>query len=621
MLNSSPNLSGEPPDRTKTSLSTASTSYIHKLLRQNLDRLQFVSSRPDGKSQSVQEPTVLLEVLYPEAEAANSATLELETLVGAHRKLSSQSSQHRRGLDELEHQIFALLGFQQQTPDRQAKILIVDDTPENLRLLSAALRQQQYEVGSAISGSMALALARNILPDLVLLDIRMPELNGYEICRQLKADLTTQDIPVIFISALDDVADKVKAFEVGGVDYITKPFQIEEVLARVENQIKIRNLQKRLEEQNDRLQQEIRERERLIREHKHMEERYRSIFEESVDGIFQTSPEGRYISANPALARIYGYDSPQELMTQITDIGKQIYVQPQRRAELAAYMKRYDTVSDFESQVHRKDGSVIWISEDVRAVKDPDGKIIYYEGTVKDITERKEMEEEVRRARRKTERLLLNILPQQIAERLKKGPTIIANNFSEATVLFADIVNFTPFSAQVSPSQLISLLNQIFSAFDQLVEQYELEKIKTIGDAYMAVGGLPKQRPDHPSAIADLALAMQHTIAQFKKDDGEAFSLRIGINTGPVVAGVIGTKKFSYDLWGDTVNIASRMESEGISGRVQVTQATYDRLKKRYNLEPRGMVYIKGRGDMMTYWLIGKKPSAFDDFNSFAGDS
>jgi adenylate cyclase len=612
MSNSPPAPSGERPNRENVSLSTATTGYIHKLLRRNLDRLKFT---PDLTAEIASNPLTeletVLETLYPTADKANQVVRQLEDLVATHRKLGSHGLTHRLELEDLEQQVFRLLSFKRQDVDRQATILIVDDTPDNLRLLSAALRQQQYEIGSAISGSMALALAHNVLPDLILLDIRMPVIDGYEVCKQLKADPITQDIPIIFLSALDDVADKVKAFEVGGADYITKPFQIEEVLVRVENQLKLRNLQKRLEEQNERLQQEIHKREQLLREHKRMEERYRSIFEESVDGIFQISPEGCYLSANPALALIYGYNSPEELMTEVTDIGRQIYVQPQRRAELVAYMQRYDTVSDFESQVYCKNGNIIWVSEDVRAVKNADGEVIYYEGTVKDITERKIMEEELRLARRKTERLLLNILPQQIAERLKKGPTIIANNFSEATVLFADIVNFTPFSVEVSPSQLISMLNQIFSAFDKLVEQYELEKIKTIGDAYMAVGGIPKQRPDHPAAIAELALAMQRTIAEFKKDNGEAFRLRIGINTGPVVAGVIGTKKFSYDLWGDTVNIASRMESEGLAGKIQVTQATYERLKKRFLLESRGMVYIKGRGDMMTYWLTGKKPSVF----------
>jgi urea transport system substrate-binding protein len=243
-------------------------------------------------------------------------------------------------------------------------------------------------------------------------------------------------------------------------------------------------------------------------------------------------------------------------------------------------------------------------------VRDDQGGLRYYEGMVQDISDRRQTEAELRRERQKTERLLLNILPQPIAQRLKGKQQTIADDFAEVTVLFADIVDFTQLSAHTSPTQLIEMLNDIFSAFDQIAEQYGLEKIKTIGDAYMAAAGLPVRRPDHALAVAEAALEMQQAITRFCHGEGENFQLRIGINTGPVIAGVIGIKKFTYDLWGDTVNVASRMESQGEAGRIQVTETTYDRLQAQFNFEQRGAIPIKGKGLMNTYWLTGKRPAS-----------
>jgi class 3 adenylate cyclase len=207
----------------------------------------------------------------------------------------------------------------------------------------------------------------------------------------------------------------------------------------------------------------------------------------------------------------------------------------------------------------------------------------------------------------KSERLLLNILPQVIAEQLKEKPSHIADGFAEVTILFADIVGFTQLSERLSPTQVVNLLNEIFSAFDRLTEEYGLEKIKTIGDAYMVVGGIPMPRSDHAEAIAAMALDMRKEVARFNLNHSTAINIRIGINTGPVVAGVIGTKKFIYDLWGDAVNTASRMESHGLAGCIQITQSTYERLKDGYLIQERGRIPIKGKGEMTTYLLIGEK--------------
>lgn len=221
-----------------------------------------------------------------------------------------------------------------------------------------------------------------------------------------------------------------------------------------------------------------------------------------------------------------------------------------------------------------------------------------------EMDRRKAREQELSDEQERSERLLLNILPQAVAERLKYAPNIIADRFEEATVLFADIVGFTPFAANHPPEEVVEVLNQIFSAFDALAETHSLEKIKTIGDSYMIVAGVPTPRPDHVQAVADMALDMRNTLDNLTN---APLQLRIGIHTGPVVAGVIGTKKFSYDLWGDTVNLASRMESHGCPDYIHVTEAVYVHLQKDYVLAAREPVEIKGRGLMSTYLLIDKK--------------
>lgn len=206
----------------------------------------------------------------------------------------------------------------------------------------------------------------------------------------------------------------------------------------------------------------------------------------------------------------------------------------------------------------------------------------------------------------RSEKLLLNVLPYSIAQQLKNKEGIIAENFSEVSVLFADIVGFTELSARNSPIQLVHLLNDIFSRFDRLAEKHHLEKIKTIGDAYMVVAGLPIPREDHTEAIAEMALDMHSEMIRFRQENNYNISIRIGINSGPVVAGIIGTKKFIYDLWGDTVNTASRMESHGIPDHIQVTEATFNGLKDKYLFEKRGLIQVKGKGEMNVYLLKGR---------------
>jgi class 3 adenylate cyclase len=223
-----------------------------------------------------------------------------------------------------------------------------------------------------------------------------------------------------------------------------------------------------------------------------------------------------------------------------------------------------------------------------------------------DVTAVKERE----RLAHENERLLLNILPEPIAQRLRDGEALIADRFDDVTLMFADIVEFTRLSSAMSAPELVGVLNEVFTVFDSLVERYDLEKVKTIGDAYMVVGGMPERSDDHPAKVAEMALDLAEAVGRIEAASRLGISFRIGMHCGPVVAGVIGTKKFIYDVWGDTVNLASRMESLGVPGRVQVTHAIKERLGDAYLFEARGLIDVKGKGPTPAYFLVGRAASA-----------
>jgi class 3 adenylate cyclase len=237
---------------------------------------------------------------------------------------------------------------------------------------------------------------------------------------------------------------------------------------------------------------------------------------------------------------------------------------------------------------------------DLLAVDVPEFGFINVYGT--DVTAVRELEV----AHRENTRLLLNILPEPIADRLRRGETLIADRHEDVSLLFADIVGFTGLSSGMDAEELVTTLNAVFSVFDGLVDASGLEKVKTIGDAYMIVGGMPIWEPDHLERMASLALRLAGEVARNEEARRLGIQFRIGMHTGPVVAGVIGTKKFIYDVWGDTVNVASRMESTGEAGRIQVTGAVESRLRQRFELEPRGRIDVKGKGPMDTYFLVGE---------------
>jgi PAS domain S-box-containing protein len=311
------------------------------------------------------------------------------------------------------------------------------------------------------------------------------------------------------------------------------------------------------------------------------------------------------IYINPAFERMTGYEAQEVIGRNCRFLQGEDKDQP-ALDELREALREGKCCTVILSN-YRKDGTLFWNNLSISPIYDGSGNLTHFVGIQTDITERKVAQEALRYQQEQTENLLLNILPEPIVQQLKLHPSTIAESFEEVTVLFADLVDFTKFSARRSAKELVEFLNVIFSKFDQLAELHGLEKIKTIGDAYMVVAGLPTPRKDHADAIAQMALDMQQAIVKVNAEMGEAFRLRIGINSGPVVAGVIGLKKFSYDLWGDTVNTASRMESQGIPGAIQVTASTYERLRDKYLFEKQGLIRVKGKGKMITYLLRGRK--------------
>lgn len=344
------------------------------------------------------------------------------------------------------------------------QILVIDDNASNRDLLTRQLSRDGHAVEAVASGAEGLALLEVRGFDLILLDVLMPEMTGFEVLSKLKLNPRTVEIPVIMISALDEMDSIVRCIEAGAVDYLPKPFAPALLRARI----------------------------RASLENKLLRDRERAMMEE------------------------------------------------------------------------------------------------------------------IRLAKERNESLLLSILPRAVVERINEGAGMVADHIPEATIVFADIVNFTPFSGQLPPSDVVGVLNRIFSAFDRLVDQFGAEKIKTIGDGYMVAVGLPEPCDNHTEIAAQLSLAMLAQLADIREEIGAPIQLRIGLHTGPAVAGVIGERKFAYDIWGTTVNIASRMESHGMPDRVHVSKTVADRLTGQFRLIPRGAVEVKGAGLMETYFLEEK---------------
>lgn len=333
---------------------------------------------------------------------------------------------------------------------------------------------------------------------------------------------------------------------------------------------------------------------------------YRSIYEHAPDmHISVEAGSGRVIECNQTLLDRLGYSKEEVLSKTIFEMYHPDDIEKVR--ENIRTFSQTGKLVHTELRALKKNGELIEISLNYVPVIGEQGEILYSNAALRDVSELKQAQRELEAERFRSEDLLLNILPKTIVERLKKSPSVIADKFENATILFCDIRGFTAIASQISPDRLISTLNVVFSEFDHLVSFFGLEKIKTIGDAYMVAGGLPEPRDDHAEAIADLALEMSLALDRLNQVFDHPLEVRIGINSGVVVAGVIGKRKLAYDLWGESVNTASRMESQGIVGEIQVGEATYELLKDKYDFEDRGEIQVKGREPMRAYLLKSKR--------------
>ncbi|MBD2246337.1 adenylate/guanylate cyclase domain-containing protein [Nostoc sp. FACHB-888] len=334
------------------------------------------------------------------------------------------------------------------------------------------------------------------------------------------------------------------------------------------------------------------------------EERYRDLFENANDLIQCVNAYGRFLYVNRAWQEALGYSEAEIVNMNVFDI-----IHPDFKQECLQRFYRVlsgEKIGQVKAAFVTKDGQTIFLEGNINC-KFVEGHPVATRGIFRNVTQQIAAAEALRHQQEETERLLLNILPAAISKPLKEAATNIAEEVAYVTVLFADIVGFSEIAASMSAIQLLNLLKSIFSTFDRLTEQYGLERIKSIDDVYMVVGGLPTHRPDHAQAIAQMALQMQTAIALFNTENNQNFSICIGIHSGSAVAGVIDLNNFTYDLCKDTINIASCMESEGIVGKIQVTEDTYKSLCDEFLFEKRTEIEVQDKGKMTTYLLIGQK--------------
>ncbi len=334
------------------------------------------------------------------------------------------------------------------------------------------------------------------------------------------------------------------------------------------------------------------------------------LLESTGEGIYGVDVEGNCTFANPACVELLGFDSDADLL------GRNMHElvhhtrpdgSPYPMVECQIYKAfRVGKGVHVDDEVMWRPDGTNFPTEYWSYPMERDGHVVSSVLTFVDITERRQLEVKLRIEHDRAERLLLNVLPKEIAQQLKERPgQTIAEEFEEVSVLFADLVGFTPLSARLGAEGAVELLNEIFTAFDRLADRYHVEKIKTLGDGYMAVAGAPVRDADrdHTVSTAEMALEMRRWVAERSVREGWNLQLRIGLNRGPAVGGIIGTTKFMYDLWGDTVNTAARMESFGEPGQIQVTRSVYEQLKDDYVLEARGPIEVKGKGILETWFL------------------
>jgi adenylate cyclase len=474
------------------------------------------------------------------------------------------------------------------------KLLLVDDSVQNLEMLAMVFEGQHYELYCTQSADEGFTILQQKRCQIAIIDWMMPDVTGLDLVKRIRREINDRYVYTLLVTAQGGTASMFEGLESGVDDFLHRPFAPRELRARV-----------KIGERIIQTQEALLQSQRVIQQAK-------QEWEATTDAVTQLicllDRDGRIRRANQTYeswglgwaSQASGVYLHVALSHVYTDFGRFFeqhwsFVQKRLDAKLG-----YELNAEDETFGH-------YFSLHFEPVDNEDADVTsngYAVVSISDITQRRKLEIALRNEHQKSESLLLNILPPPVSERLKDEEKEIVDEFEAASVLFTDLVGFTAFAATVPPKRLIVILNDIFSRFDALTQVHGLEKIKTIGDAYMVAAGVPLTRDDHAQAAVALGLDMLDAVAAFNIENKLNFGIRVGVHSGPLVAGVIGTHKFTYDLWGDTVNIASRMETTGEPGAVHVSAVTADLLPGGFTLTRRAPVQVKGRGEMQTYFVI-----------------
>jgi len=515
------------------------------------------------------------------------------------------------------------------------KILIVDDNKINCELIKEILKNSENEflVEETYNGKDAICISKNFKPDLIIMDIIMPEIDGIDTIKLLKQDPQTEDIPVIIITAYDTEDNLKNSFKHGAIDYIKKPINKLELLSRINKALEIKNSIKT-----------IKEKIKFYEENRNKYEDLNIITRYSNNAYIKLNLNGEIIWANEGFQKLHGY-TLEEFKNIYGSTIFSICKDPEIFILFNKVIKEKITIN-FVTKIKAKSGEEKWLQM-VIIPKLNNNEVESLLATEVDITNLKLKEEELNRQNQRmkiimenlekanrlleeqkkeimrqkellqeeqlrTEKLLLNMFPLEIAKQLKTKGSATTRYYKMVTVMFADFKDFTRISKTLDPKDLVNILDTYFAKFDEIIGKHYLEKIKTIGDAYMAAGGLPLRNKSNPFDTVLAALEIQDYMN--KLNDYKAiqnmpiWELRIGIHTGPVVAGVIGRKKFLYDIWGETVNIASRMEESGHMGMVNISESTYNYIKDYFECIYRGKIEAKNIGKIDMYFVTRLKP-------------
>ncbi len=516
----------------------------------------------------------------------------------------------------------------------QHSILIADDEKVSLHLIVNYLKRsdKKFIIYKANNGKEAVKMARNYIPDIILMDWSMPIMNGTEAIKILKDDYRTKNIPIILQTSVSNSAFLKEALAAGAVDFIRKPFEKIELMTRINSALLLHHSIKEAEFNKKKVDTHTDELNKLT-----------LIIKQTDNSVIVMSPTGDIEWANNGFSKLYGLTLPEFIEKYDINLLK---ATSHKELIERKFEKLLETKKSVTYVTHCRKGGCEgkWIQTTLTPVFDGDQieKIVAIEADItkakqnelilinknkemKQLTEElfttnKELEKQkniILEERDKTNELLSNILPHHIAAQLKSIGYARPRNYRRSTIMFTDFKGFTRSCENLTPDQIVNFLHEFFIAFDEIVTDHFIEKIKTIGDAYMCAGGLPLRNRSNPFDVVIAGLKIQHFMKNRKELKPEAnlpdWNLRLGIHTGPVVAGVVGKIKFAYDIWGDSVNIASRMESSGEVGRVNISGSTYKYIKNFFDCEYRGEIEIKNRGKINMYFVNGIKEEYSED--------